>query len=177
MAIQIGAKPDCGFDDPLGMLKDCHRRIERFLHILCVVADTAAGRALTEEEIAAVQSALAYFRSGGQRHTEDEERSLFPRLRAGDACGQLVEMSGLIDDHSIANGLHWTVEKLYQAWMAGGFANPEDSGQLAAATLRLKRLYEAHIKIEEEIVFPRAAQVLSIDAVAAMGREFRARRA
>ena len=24
MAIQIGAKPDSGFDDPIGMLKDCH---------------------------------------------------------------------------------------------------------------------------------------------------------
>jgi len=34
MAIQIGAKPDSGFDDPIGMLKDCHRRIERFLGIL-----------------------------------------------------------------------------------------------------------------------------------------------
>jgi hypothetical protein len=37
MAIQIGAKPDSGFDDPIGMLKDCHRRIESFLGILCVV--------------------------------------------------------------------------------------------------------------------------------------------
>ena len=41
MAIQIGAKPDSGFDDPIGMLKDCHRRIESFLGILCVVVDRA----------------------------------------------------------------------------------------------------------------------------------------
>jgi hypothetical protein len=36
MTIQIGAKPDSGFDDPIGMLKDCHRRIEHFLYMLCV---------------------------------------------------------------------------------------------------------------------------------------------
>jgi hypothetical protein len=36
MAIQIGAKPDNGFDDPIGMLKDCHRRIEHFPYMLCV---------------------------------------------------------------------------------------------------------------------------------------------
>lgn len=30
MAFQIGAKPDSSFDDPIGMLKDCHRRIESF---------------------------------------------------------------------------------------------------------------------------------------------------
>ena len=73
MAIQIGGKPDSGFDDPIGMLKDCHRRIESFLHILCVVVDRAQGRTLTGEERAAVQAALQYFRTGGQRHTADEE--------------------------------------------------------------------------------------------------------
>ena len=42
MGIQISAKPDSGFDDPLGMLKDCHRRIEHFLDIFCIVAETCA---------------------------------------------------------------------------------------------------------------------------------------
>jgi hypothetical protein len=46
MAVQIGAKPDSGFDDPIGMLKDCHRRIEHFLDILCLVAERAHARAL-----------------------------------------------------------------------------------------------------------------------------------
>jgi hypothetical protein len=31
MATQIGAKPDGGSDDPIGMLKDGHRRIESFV--------------------------------------------------------------------------------------------------------------------------------------------------
>lgn len=48
MGMQIGAKPDSGFNDPIGMLKDCHRRIEHFLGILCVVAKRAQGRGLTE---------------------------------------------------------------------------------------------------------------------------------
>jgi hypothetical protein len=41
MGIQIGAKPDSGFDDPIGMLKDCHRRIASLLGILCVVVTQA----------------------------------------------------------------------------------------------------------------------------------------
>lgn len=81
MAIQIGAKPDSGFDDPIGMLKDCHRRIESFLGILGIVVGRAKRRSLTDEERSAVQAALQYFRTGGQRHTADEEQSLFPRLR------------------------------------------------------------------------------------------------
>ena len=50
MSVQIGAKPDSGFDDPIGMLKDCHRRIERFLHTLTLVVERAHGRALNSEE-------------------------------------------------------------------------------------------------------------------------------
>ena len=63
MGIQIGAKPDAGFDDPIGMLKDCHRRIEQFLHVLCLVVERAPGRPLTEEEGSAVRSALNLLQS------------------------------------------------------------------------------------------------------------------
>ena len=87
MAVQIGAKLDSGFDDPIGMLKDCHRRIEHFLDILWVVADRAGNRSLTEEERSAVRSALQYFHVGGERHTRDEEQSLFPRLLVAATSG------------------------------------------------------------------------------------------
>jgi hypothetical protein len=113
MAIQIGAKPDGGFEDPIGMLKDCHRPIERFLHILSVVSDRAAGRALTDEETEAVQSSLQYFRQGGLGHTADEEESLFPRLRRESWAGDFKEISGLEDDHREADALHSAVDALY----------------------------------------------------------------
>ena len=135
MAIQIGAKPDSGFDDPIGMLKDCHRRIESFLGILSVVVDRAKGRTLTSEERDAVEAALQYFRTGGQRHTADEEESLFPRLRASDA-NSLEEISRLEGDHREANDLHASVERLHLTWIASGefsqrffrVSKPKDEG-------------------------------------------------
>ena len=91
MPVQIGARRDCGFDDPLGMLQDCHRRIEHFLKVLSTVADRARGRALDTDESSALEAALHYFRVGGVRHTADEEESLFPRLRdRSDAPQQAV---------------------------------------------------------------------------------------
>lgn len=177
MAIQIGAKPDSGFDDPIGMLKDCHRRIESFLRILCVVADRAPGRALTDEETAAVQSALQYFLSGGRRHTADEEESLFPRLLTRVQSGHVEEIAGLEDDHREADAVQGAVDRLYSAWIASGRLNSEEEEQLKSATEKLKRLYEEHIQIEETVVFPRAAEVLDEGTIAAIGQEFRARRA
>ncbi|MDQ2844335.1 MAG: hemerythrin domain-containing protein [Acidobacteriota bacterium] len=176
MAVQIGAKPDSGFDDPIGMLKDCHRRIEHFLHILCVVADRGEGRALSDEERAAVQSALAYFRSGGRRHTADEEESLFPRLERGDGADQFEDIAGLQDDHRHADTLHVAVDQLYSFWIATGRLQKKDELQLSSATKQLKQLYADHIQVEETIVFPRASKLLDKGTIAAIGEEFRARR-
>lgn len=175
MAIQIGAKPDSGFDDPIGMLKDCHRRIESFLGILCVVVQRARGRGLTEEERKAVEAALHYFRAGGQRHTADEEESLFPRLRAS-AASSMEEIARLESDHIEANHLHASIERLYSEWIEAGELGPRDEQQLLSETGRLKQLYAEHIQVEETTVFTHAAQVLDRDTIAAIGTEFRIRR-
>ena len=175
MAIQIGAKPDSGFDDPIGMLKDCHRRIESFLGILCVVVDRAQGRSLSDEERNAIKAALQYFRTGGQRHTEDEEESLFPRLRKSDAKS-FAELDRLEDDHHEASDLHGAVERLYSTWIESGTLGLEEAQQLLSQTTRLKQLYSDHIQVEETIVFARAIHVLDTHAIAAIATEFRFRR-
>ena len=175
MAIQIGARPDSGFDDPIGMLKDCHRRIESFLGILCVVVDRAQGRSLSDEERNAIKAALQYFRTGGQRHTADEEESLFPRLRKSNAKS-FEEIDRLEDDHHEASNLHGTVEQLYSTWIESGGLGLEETQQLLSQAARLKQLYSDHIQVEETIVFARAIQVLDSHAIAAIGTEFRFRR-
>jgi hemerythrin-like domain-containing protein len=176
MAIQIGARPDSGFDDPIGMLTDCHRRIEPFLRILCLVAEYAQGRALTGEEAEAVQAALQYFRLSGQRHTSDEEESLLPRLRAVSTTDHCTEIAVLENEHRRANDLHATVDTLFSAWIAAGALHEENEQQLLSETASLRLLYEGHIQAEEKIIFPRAAMMLDSLAIAAIGKELRARR-
>jgi len=176
MGVQIGAKPDAGFDDPLGMLKDCHRRIEHFLEIVCMVAGRAEGRGLTGEETSAIQAALNYFRNGGPRHNADEEESLFPRIRAASLANELREIRALEHDHRDAEQVHVRVDALYSAWISSGALTPEEHSELAAATGKLKALYAQHIEIEEKVVFPRAAEMLNPRAIAAMGQEFKERR-
>lgn len=173
MGIQIGAKPDSGFDDPIGMLKDCHRRIEQFLHILCVVVERAQGRTLTAEESAALHAALTYFQVGGQRHTADEEQSLFPRLQSLNAT---EELDRLENDHSRAADLHVQVEQLYQRWISLGSLSDPETRHLLDATAQLRALYDAHIAVEDNIIFPRAKQILDSGTISTIGEEFRARR-
>ncbi len=177
MPVQIGAKPDSGFDDPIGMLKDCHRRIEHFLHILCVVAERAQGRALSGEECSAVNAAIQYFHAGGRRHNADEEESLFPRLRDYIDSAAIAEIEHLEADHRAAEQLHALVEKLYDAWITGGRLPQEANAQLLSATEQLRHLYQAHIALEEQQIFQRASELLDKTAISAIGEEFRRRRA
>ncbi len=177
MGTQIGARPDSGFDDPIGMLKDCHRRIEHFLNILCVVVERAQARSLSEEEAAAIEAALHYFRVGGKRHTADEEESLFPRMRENAALANLRELGELESEHLQANELHNAVSLFYTAWIRNGRLNSGNERQLRSALQQLMSLYQEHIEMEERVVFPRAAQALDGKTIAVIGEEFRARRA
>ena len=176
MPVQIGAKLDSGFDDPLGMLQDCHRRIERFLAILCDVAERAHARALTDEEAAAIRASLAYFREGGRRHTADEEESLFPRMRNIAPAGTLDPLDALEGDHREADQLHDDVDRLYSSWLSAGTLDPALQTSMLEKTQRLRALYAEHIHTEEATVFPAAARLLDRDAIAAIGLEFRTRR-
>jgi iron-sulfur cluster repair protein YtfE (RIC family) len=158
------------------MLKDCHRRIEHFLDILCMVAERAHTRSLTGEERSAVRAALQYFHVGGERHTADEEESLFPRLRGESAAGSLEDVDRLESDHHRAAGLHESVDWIYTAWISAGMLEFGEQHRLLSQVRQLKQLYSEHIQIEETVVFPRAAQLLNGQALAAMGSEFIARR-
>ena len=177
MPVQIGAKRDSGFDDPLGMLADCHRRIERFLKVLDIVCHRAKGRALSVEEASAVKGSLDYFRSGGRRHTADEEESLFPRLRSRLSASDFTEIDALEHEHQTADALHEEVDDLYTRWLSAGTLDKADAARLAVAVEELVRMYAGHIRLEEDVVFPRAAAVLDAVAVQAIGDEFRRRRA
>jgi len=175
MAVQIGAKPDSGFDDPLGMLKDCHRRIERFVSLLARVADQASGRPLTIDESRAVEAALRYFRESGPRHNSDEEQSLFPRLK--DMPSVQAEIVRLAGEHQEADALHTEVADLFTAWLQGQTPSAEEARGLREMTHRLAELYREHILVEEDHVFPHAARSLDSATLAAIGREFQQRRA
>ncbi len=180
MAVQIGGRPDSGFDDPIGMLTDCHRRIERFLDVLWRVAERAGGRALDAEERDAVEAAMRYFHESGPRHNSDEEESLFPRLRrlqAGEVPAEAaLQIERLEGEHHQSEALHKEAAELFTRWLAEGDLHVVDRNRLRAVLSKLQHIYAEHIRLEEDLVFPCAAGLLDRQAIATIGAEFRARR-
>ena len=177
--IQIGAPLAHDFSDPLGVLSDCHRRVEHFLHLLIRVTEEARGGELRSEQRDALEVALRYFEEAAAKHTDDEEESVFPRLRAAQrprSAEALVIIDALTQDHKVARARHAEVETLAHRWLADGHLTPAAAGELAALLHDLSTMYRRHIAIEDEELIPLARQILDASALAALGREMAVRR-
>ncbi|MCC6675541.1 MAG: hemerythrin domain-containing protein [Phycisphaerales bacterium] len=173
MPVPLGPANDHGFDEPIGLLTDCHRRVESFLGVLRRVAE--GGPALSDERARALRESLRYFREAAPRHTADEEESLFPRMRRA-GSNALSEVERLEADHAHAAPMHAEVERLGGAWLAKGTMDPADQARLLSTVIDLETLYREHIRAEESMVFPEAARLLSARELAEVGSEMRARR-
>lgn len=176
MPIQIGQRADHGFEQPLGLLSDCHRRIERFLGAMLSVARDERGGPLSAAGRDALERAATYFRTAAPKHTADEEESLFPLLRATTAGGLEASLDGLEAEHREAEATHGRVDVLVSRWLAEGGLPQADNRELLAALESLERTYADHIRLEDEQVFPAAARVLAPHQLEEVGRQMAERR-
>lgn len=179
MSLQIGEQPLPTFQDPLALLSDCHRRIERFLRDLITVVEQARGGRLSPVQRDALETALRYFREAAPRHTQDEEESLFPRMRSAATPGcrkALDQLARLESDHQTAVEGHVMVEQLGRQWLNAGQLSTSETGLLANILNRLRATYDRHIAIEDQEVFPVAGRVLTSSEIEAIGREMARRR-
>ena len=179
MSIQIGAAPESSFDNPLGLLSDCHRRIERFLRQLLAVTEHTNGGPLDDQARHALEVALRYFREAAPRHTRDEEDSLFPRLKESDdpEVREALSIMGTLEaDHETADAAHAEVEQLGTEWLDKGELSTDKVDRLRELLMNLQSLYARHINIEDNILFPSAARILPHETITRVGREMAERR-
>jgi len=175
MAIQIGTTSP-HFSDPIGLLSDCHRRVEMFLGSLRAIGDTCD--ILNDEGLRALENALRYFRQAAPKHTADEEVSLFPRLRQ---CSSLPNSTlALIErlgrDHTWADPLHALLEELGALWIADRRLSAKQRQEFRKAAAQLQAMYSEHIELEDSVLFPAANQMLSAEEKREIGLEMAARR-
>ncbi len=179
LQVRIGGSADHGFDQPLGLLSDCHRRIERFLDALLVVARTRHGESLGDADRRVLEQALWYFATAAPRHTADEEASLFPRLRAASdarAREAFATLDALEADHRDAEARHAAVDRLMRRWLADNRLSGDELAEVIGHLEALEAAYARHIGIEDRQLFPAAATILGADDLEAVGREMADRR-
>lgn len=177
MPVQIGA-PAHSFSNPTGLLSDCHRRIERFVEALRSVAPFLADSPNTEVRTA-LETGLRYFRNAAPKHNADEEESLFPRLRQNAdprARAVLIKLAALEEEHRWAAPLHEEIDRLGSKYLSSGPLSAAEVDRFRSAVESLVAMYGEHIALEDEVIFPCAADVLSPEDKAAIAGEMARRR-
>ena len=177
MPVQIGEKAH-SFSDPTGLLSDCHRRIEMFMRALEEVSKVIDSPP-DEETRRSLETALRYFREAAPKHTADEEESLFPRLRelpSPEVDSALSKLKELESEHRWAEPVHAQLDKLGCEYLLKAGLLRHQVEEFRAAVTQLTSMYKRHIAVEDDGLFPIAAQVLSPEAKRAIAEEMAKRR-
>jgi iron-sulfur cluster repair protein YtfE (RIC family) len=160
-------------EDALDLLTACHLRIRRFAEAAVKLAH--AQSASPEEIRQSANGIYRYLSVSLPLHESDEEDTLRPRL---DALGGERIRHALIAMHDQHQAIDELIERLLPLLLLVEH-NPSaihDAGrEMCSLTEALREIFEAHLKLEEEVIFP-VIPALPENQRAAMLTEMRQRR-
>lgn len=157
--------------DLVALLLDCHGKIRHFIALARAAGEASAAPAAVTD---ACEQARRYFSDALPLHVLDEEQSVLPRLRGRDATLDRA-LSAMHDEHGehepMLTALGEALSKVRDA--------PADvvlRRQLADGSAALAYVLEAHLRAEEQLVFPALPRLLSEHELHGIIAELRARR-
>ena len=160
---KAGCAPKNSLDDPMEHLLACHRRIEQRLESLELVA--ANFETKPDEAREALNAAIKYFDTNGAWHTEDEEKSVFPRI-----------LSALEEDEmefvELLGEQHRGAEACYAKLKAAASFDESFRGVVA----EFCALYREHIATEESLLITIGRKYLSAGQLTEISAEMKQRR-
>jgi hemerythrin-like domain-containing protein len=148
-------------DQPLDHLLACHRRILDRLDVLERACAALAEK--PEEAQSTIAKCLRFLESNGAWHTQDEERSLFPRLTGRLTSEEQTYLAELQRQHEQVEALF---SRVRSAPLEG----------LPRLVPGLAEAYRAHIDFEERHLIGIARRLLSGEDLAAIAAEMKTRR-
>jgi hemerythrin-like domain-containing protein len=178
MAVVTAVPTQESSSQPLQLLTECHRRIEYFLEVLRLVVIPTHETDVSPEQAWALTWALRYFREVAPRHTQDEEHSLFPRLRESavpESMDALAAMDRLEADHLRMEALQRQMESAGRQWVRAGHATRLQRTQMYVWLDELQELYHRHIDVEDTQIMPLALKTLNVGQLRSIAQEMRIR--
>jgi len=167
----LGGHAAPSFDDPLGMLRACHRRIEKQLATLDRLQRHLPEHGCDDDARAAARAIMRYFDTGAVNHHADEEASVFPRLVAARGEPARAVAERLEAEHRELAANWQRLRPLLAGIATGSRANlsPHDVTVTSEA-------YARHITVEEAELLPMAESAFDAATLQEIGREMAVRR-
>ena len=166
--------PKTSHDEAIDLLVGCHQRIR---HFTSVAAKLAHAQEATQDEISSAADAVyRYYSVSLPLHEADEEDSLRPRLSK--VADERVHhaLTAMHDQHMAIDDL---LERLLPLLRMVG-NNPatlgDAGGEMCSITGALSEMFQAHLQLEEEVIFPAIGTQLTDVDRAELVSEMRERR-
>jgi iron-sulfur cluster repair protein YtfE (RIC family) len=174
--IKFPTAPASKSTTPSELLLACHQRIR---HFSGVAVKLAHAQGVAESEIVQAAAGLhRYFTVALPLHEADENLSLHPRLRRSVPPEELAgpAADAMLDQHQAIDELVERLVPLWQLLQSTPEKLPETAGEMCALSSRLSEIFQTHLKLEEETIFPAMDKYLSVADQAEMIREMKERR-
>jgi hemerythrin-like domain-containing protein len=145
---------------PLAMLLGCHARIRHFMQLSRSLAEA---QDVPHLEIADAASAIfRYFSHALPLHEADENETLFPRLCAALPHGLVREAAEtMVEQHKAIDELTEELLSLCASLKRDPERLPLVARRLEHVTFALDKIFAAHLRLEETVVFPFLDELLS----------------
>jgi len=167
------------FIEPMNHLYDSHRDIRHFLAVIADALQQTGGAALTPTQWYDLAVAIIYFETEAVTHTADEEKSVFPRLRASrDTAARVMvhQIAKLKREHREAGRRLRAVNALLRRWLANGALQATDARYLRRHVTAVQAIFTRHFACEDEELFPLARRIFSMHQIREIEQEMVARR-
>lgn len=175
LSIALPGAATAGFDTPLAMLGECHRRVERQCATLQRLVPHLAAHGSDSAAREAAEAVMRYFDLAAPNHHADEEQDLFPALLESMAGSDAVCLREIIEsllaDHRELDRRWAALRRTLQA-----VAERQPARLEAADVQAFAALYTRHIAREEGELLPMAEGLLGQDELDRIGAAMKHRR-
>jgi iron-sulfur cluster repair protein YtfE (RIC family) len=163
-------------EDAVTLLLGCHERIR---HFAGMSVRLASARGLPDSEIASIAEKLhRYFTIALPLHEADENESLHPRLRAAAPEGELAgpAVDAMVEQHRSIDEIVERLVPLCELLKSNPTIHAELAPELQQLSTALQEMFDSHLKLEEETIFPAMRKYLTADQLLDIRREMQERR-
>lgn len=167
---QLMNEPAPDFNDPLGLLMACHKRMLAHCDTLNRIGERLGSGGVDQEVRDAARQVHRYFATAAKLHHQDEERDLFPMVvRTSLKIAETIHH--LKQDHRKMETLWQELEPLLT-----DIDKIDSPAQFVTTATEFAQLYRSHIEQENEFILSTAQHLLSAQQLSKLGRAMADRR-
>ena len=161
-------------ENAVELLVACHQRIRHFTSVLRKLAH--AEGASNEEISSAASSAHRYFSVALPLHEADEEESVRPRLSELSKSEVQGALEAMTHQHQAVDDLIERLLPILVLLASNPAKLPEVHAELCSVAKALDAVFQGHLALEEEVIFPALTTDLTPEALAGLLGEMQQRR-